>query len=224
VKTDDLIRQLAAGAAPVRRLRPPWLRAVAWLAIASAYVALVVLLHPGMPQVTRDMLDLRMIVEWCAAVATALTAAWTAFCSTVPGYDRRLLWLPVVPALVWGGSLGAGCLGDWLRYGPDGVAIHADWACLPPAILIGSVPLVVILAMLRRGAPLRPHVSVALAGLAVAGLGNAGLRFFHPGDASVIILVWHAGVAFALTALAGVLGRMVLNWRGALRRALPGRA
>jgi hypothetical protein len=218
--TEDLIRRLADSSPPVRRLRPPWIRALIWLAVAGGYVALVVLLHPYRPTITMAMMSGGLVIEWFAALVTGLTAAWAAFASTVPGYDRRVLWLPVLPALVWAATLGTGCVSDWLRFGMDGLAVRPDWDCLPPGILIGSVPLLVILLMLRRGAPLRPHVSVALAGLAVAGIGNAGLRLFHPGDASIMILTWHVGIALVLTALAGVLGRTVLSWRRAQARAL----
>jgi len=221
VSTDDLIRQIAGANVPVRRLPPPWVRALLWLAVACAYIAIVVLLHPHTPGITSSMFEPRLIVEWLAAFATGATAALVAFCSTIPGYDRRILWLPVVPGAVWAASLGVGCISDWLKFGAQGMALRPDWACLPPGILLGSVPLIVILMMLARGAPLRPRISVALAGVAVAGLGNAGLRFFHPGDATIMIVVWHVGVAFALTALAGLLGRMVLSWRRAWARALP---
>lgn len=221
MNTDDLIRQLADTNAPVRRLRPPWLRALAWLAIAVPYVALVIALEAHAPPVTPDMFDPRMLVEWTAALATGATAAWAAFTSTVPGYDRRILWIPAVPAALWAASLGTGCAGDWLQFGWDGLALRPDWACLPAGMLAGIVPLIAILAMLRRGAPLRPNVSVALAGLAVAGLGNAGMRFFHHGDITIMIVVWHVGIALALAALVGALGRLVLSWRQARARALP---
>lgn len=222
MSTDDLIRQIAGANKPIRRLHPPWVRALLWLAVAGGYVALVVWLHPHAPPFRpATTMTMPLTVEWVAALLTGITAAWAAFCSTVPGYDRRVLWVPLAPAAIWVASLGIGCINDWLQFGADGLALRADWDCLPPAILIGIVPLVLILLMLRYGAPLRPRISVALAALAVAGLGNAGLRLFHPGDASIMILVWHVGVAFALTALAGLLGRMVLNWRRAWARALP---
>jgi hypothetical protein len=221
LNTDDLIRQIAGANTPVQRLHPPWVRASLWLAVACAYIAAVVLMHPHAPGMTSSMFEPRLIIEWLAAFATGATAALAAFCSTIPGYDRRILWLPAVPGAVWAGTLGAGCVNDWLRFGAEGLAIRPDWDCLPPGILIGSVPLVVILVMLSRGAPLRPRVSVALAAVAVAGLGNAGLRFFHPGDATIMILVWHVGVALLLTALAGLLGKFVLSWRRAWARALP---
>jgi hypothetical protein len=218
VNTDELIQRLAAHNAPVRRLRPPWARALIWLAMTLPYVALVILLHPHTPGVAGSLSQARLAVEISAALATGLAAAWAAFASTVPAYDRRILLVPLLPAAVWAATLGAGCVDDWLRLGPDAMTIRSDWDCLPPGILVGSVPLIAILVMLRRGAPLRPHLSVALAGLAAAGLGNAGLRLFHPGDATIMIVAWHVGVALALTALAGLIGKVFLSWRQAWSR------
>jgi len=67
--------------------------------------------------------------------------------------------------------------------------------------------------MLRRGAPLTPHLMTALGGLAAAGLGNFGLRLFHEQDASLTVLVWQFGTVFMLSALAGWAGHYLLNWR-----------
>src|SRR6516162_7918992 len=73
--------------------------------------------------------------------------------------------------------------------------------------------------MLRHGAPLTPHLSTALGGLAAAGLGNFGLRLFHPQDASIMVLVWQMGTVFVLTALAGWAGGLLLDWRSLLEAA-----
>ena len=43
---DDLVATLAAGALPVRRLRPPLRRAALWLAFAAAIVAAFAAAHP----------------------------------------------------------------------------------------------------------------------------------------------------------------------------------
>jgi hypothetical protein len=79
------------------------------------------------------------------------------------------------------------------------------------------VPAIAMALMLRRGAPLTPFVSAALGGLAAAGLGNFGLRLFHPQDASIMVLVWQMGTVFVLTALAGWAGRFLLDWRALLK-------
>jgi hypothetical protein len=84
VSTEDVIRRLAETNAPVRRLRPPWTRALTWLALALPYAALVIWLHPHTPAVSSSLSDWHLIVEILAALATGLTAAWAAFASTVP--------------------------------------------------------------------------------------------------------------------------------------------
>jgi hypothetical protein len=75
--------------------------------------------------------------------------------------------------------------------------------------------------MLRRGAPLTPHLTAALGGLAAAGLANFGLRLFHTQDASLMVLVWQVGSVVILTAACAFAGRRLMNWRwmtGNLRR------
>ena len=44
-QTEQLIDTLVAGATPVRRLRPPLLRALSWLALAGAILALLAIGH-----------------------------------------------------------------------------------------------------------------------------------------------------------------------------------
>jgi len=221
VDTDQLIQQLSRGPTPVGRLPAPWRRAAIWFAISVPYVAAVIWLHSMSFDVTQMLADRQFIVEQIATLLTAIAAVTAAFCSVVPGYDRRILLFPLPPLTIWLISIGEGCVRDWLRLGAQGLALRADWDCLPPAALIGIVPALAIVIMLRRGAPLYPRVSLALAALAVAALGNFGLRFFHVGDASIMVLVWHFGSVVVLALLAGWIGKRVLNWKKAELAAQP---
>jgi hypothetical protein len=155
------------------------------------------------------------VIEQAATLATALTAAIAAFRSAIPGFDRRILLLPLVPLGLWLASVGHGCLQDWLRLGADGLAIRPDWDCLPMAAIIGIVPAVAIIVMLRKGASLHPRLTLALAALAVAAVANFGLQFAHFRDASIMVLTWHLGAAAVLAALGGWFGERVLGWRPA---------
>jgi hypothetical protein len=218
--TDELIKRLVADLRPVRPLRPPWARAVLWMGIALPYVAAVVWNKLMMVDAAQAGADARFIVEQAATLATALTAAIAAFRSVIPGFDRRILLLPVAPLGLWLASVGHGCVQDWLRLGADGLTIRPDWDCLPMAAVIGIVPAATIVAMLRRGAPLHPRVTLTLAALAVASVANFGLQFAHARDASIMVLTWHLGAAAVLSALGGWLGVRVLGWRPA-RSLLP---
>jgi hypothetical protein len=211
--TDELIERLAADLKPVRPLRPPWVRTALWTAIALPYVAAVVWGKLTMVDPVQAANDTRFMIEQAATFATAFTAAIAAFRSAVPGFDRRILLLPVAPLGLWLASVGQGCIQDWLRLGADGLTIRPDWDCLPMAAIIGIVPAAAIIVMLRRAAPLYPRLTLALAALAVASIANFGLQFAHVRDASIMVLVWHMGAAAVLAALGGWLGRRVLGWQ-----------
>ncbi len=169
--------------------------------------------------VSRMLANRQFAVEEVATLLTAITAVMAAFCSVVPGYDRRILLLPLLPLAIWLLSLGGGCINDWVRLGARGLELRPDWACLPPASLIGIVPALALLVMLRRGAPLYPRITLALAALAVAALGNFGLRIYHVGDASIMVLVWHFASVIVLSLIAGWIGPSVLFWKTAGRVA-----
>jgi len=59
-------------------------------------------------------------------------------------------------------------------------------------------------------------MATALGGLAAAGLGNFGLRLFHPQDSSLMVLVWQMGSVLLLSVLCGLGGRSLLRWRSTI--------
>jgi hypothetical protein len=217
VDTNELIQRLIDHANPVQRLAAPWRRAALWLGLSSLYAAAVVTFHligsNGL-----GPFDGRLLVEEAAILATAVTAAVAAFVSIVPGRDRRIALLPLLPLAVWLASLGEGCLHDWLRLGSGALALRPDWDCAPAALALSVLPLVAMVVMLRRGAPVTPRLSLALGALAVAALVNFALRVFHAGDISLMVLAWHFGGALLLAFLGGQLGNTLLNWRSLIAR------
>ena len=209
--TVKVMGRLIDNLTPVKRLPSPSRRAAAWLALGIPYVALVVLVMSPRSNLVAKFSDAHFMIEQIAALITGLTAAVAAFGTIVPGYDRRIAWLPFTPLAVWLASLGEGCLQILAADGFRNFA--SDWFCLPAIVLVGTVPAITMAVMLRRGAPLTPKITTALGGLAAAGLGNFGLRLFHPQDSSLMILVWQMGSVLLLTFLCGVAGRFLLRWR-----------
>jgi hypothetical protein len=211
VRTEELISQLAARPVRIRRLAAPWWRTAIWLAISIVYGAVIIFIRPDGFSAA-GLSDSRFVIEQAATLLTAVTAAIAAFCSTVPGYDRKWLLLPILPLAVWFAALGEGCVNDWFEWGKTGLQVRADWACLPVGALLGIVPAIAILTMLRRGLPLVPHLSLLLGAIAVGAVTNFMLRLFHYGDATIMVLIWHFGVAAVFALIASLFGRQVLKW------------
>jgi hypothetical protein len=159
-----------------------------------------------------ESIDIRMAVEQAAILLTGLTAALAAFSTAVPGRDWRISLLPLIPLCLWLGSLGEGCVDDWLRLGADGLELRSDWGCVPATLVLSILCATIMVVMLRRSAPLFPNLSLALGALASAAMVNFGLRLFHAGDVAVMVLVWHFGGIVTVTTLAGRFGDRVLNW------------
>jgi len=209
--TEELIKRLAADVHRVSRLRPPWTRAALWLVLSLPYVAAIVWSKAAMLDTSAALADVRFLIELAATFATAVTAAAAAFYSVVPGFDRRVMLLPLIALTLWLASVGSGCLDDWLRVGADAFLIRPDLECLPAASVIGILPAVIMVLMLRRGTPLYPRLTLLLGALAVGAIGNFGMQLFHFRDASIMVLFWHLGSVALISVLAACFGGRVIS-------------
>jgi hypothetical protein len=210
---DALIQALARDLRPVRRLASPWLRALLWLGAVAALAAALASFADVGAMVRRLTATPDMGLAVAGSTLTAILAALAAFQTSLP--DRRPAWalLPLPGLLLWIGASGLGCLRTWLVPGTHAANMTEARDCL--VFIVGvSVPLSILLvAMLRRGYPLRPNLTAVTGGLAAAAAAATLLNFFHPYDAAATDLVVHA-VAVTLV----VLANRVLSGR-ALRAA-----
>jgi hypothetical protein len=222
--TEQIVQQLATQLRPVRPLHRPYFRTVVWLAISVTYVAAAILLVSLVrAPASRGIGTSLSGVEIAATLATGAAAAAAAFMTVVPGRSRWWALLPVLPLFLWLGTLAPACMDEFNVSGFGAFfAPHSHW-CIPFMVLFGIGPALAITVMLRRGAPLTPHLTAALGGLAAAGIGNAGVRFIHPEDVSVMLLVWHVGGVMALCAVSGSAGRSLFNWRAVQASESAGR-
>jgi hypothetical protein len=188
-------------------------RAAAWLAVAAPAVGLMAFLMLPSAGLMSKLTTPRYLGEEAFALATGVLAAIAAFASVVPGYNRKLLVLPLVPLAFWLGALGQSAVRESLQLASPGFSFHLEWFCLPAIAMVGAVPAIAMAVMLRRGAPLTPRMTVALGGLAAAGLGNVGVCLSHREFSGVLVLVWHVSAVLFLSGLAGCAGRYLLSWR-----------
>ncbi len=193
---ERLIARLSADLRPVRRVSPSWL-AVGWLVVVivfGGYLASMSDLH-GMMRRLMAAPDM-----WIAAVGSALTgvlAVVAAFMTSVPGRSTRWALLPLPALALWIWESGMGCARGWHLPGMYDASFGDADHCFIFICAI-SLPLSLLLMVLLRWTfPLRPNLTLALGGLAAAGAAATLLNFFHPYDASVSDLVFHA-VAVAL--------------------------
>jgi hypothetical protein len=211
-RTPDLIDALVECASPVRRLRPPLVRAAMWLAFAGLILALLATGHGVRTDLVERIHQPVFAASIAAALATGILAAIAAFLVSLPDRSPWWLLLPAPALAVWVGTIGYGCLTDWVSVGADGVRLGETMRCFATLVLT-SVPLAVALAaMLRYAALLRPGPVTLAGSLAVAAITASALSLIHDLDATAMILVWNLGVAALITALGSMFGVRMFRW------------
>jgi hypothetical protein len=210
---DALIGRLAGDLAPVRRLPPPPLQALGWLAAvaAAALVLGTVADRPAIAVRLTAAPDLWLAVV--GEVATMVLAALATFALGRPDAPRAWALVPLPGLLLWLGASGAGCLRDWVVPATTQIAPMTEARDCLTFIVAVSVPLsALMMFMLRRACSLQPGLTAAIAGLAAAAGAATLLNFFHPFDATATDLAVHTAAVVAVTvASRGFGGRLVGN-------------
>jgi hypothetical protein len=203
--TSNLISRLVADAKPVKRLRPPALRAGLWLLAAAGIGGLAILLFANLPLFADRVKEPALAVEWVATLITGAAAVLAAFQLSLP--DRSPAWalLPLPSLAVWIGSSSYSCYRHWITIGPTGWELGDSVDCLV-FILAVSPPLALgLLMVLRRARPLEPVRVAAMGALGVAALVAGALQFFHPFDVTFIDLGVHvAAIALIIAGVSAV--------------------
>jgi hypothetical protein len=209
MNTDRLIAHLADRLPPVQPLRRPGWRAFVWLCGASAFLGVLALSMTSTADVAINGTGFGFVGPQLVAVLTSILAAWAAFTSVIPGYSRAALMWPVVAGVAWIGGLAIG-----MPEGQSGAMLAAprEWMCVAVIILSGGPMMAALWFMLRRGAPLNPSVTAALAALAVGALANVAACVSHPHTNNAITLVWHGATMAVLVGLAAATGHLALKW------------
>jgi hypothetical protein len=220
-RTPDLIDALVDTATPIRRLRPPIVRAGLWLAFAATVLGLIAIAHGLRPDFSDCMRQPLFVLGMLGALATGISAAVASFRISLPDSSRSWVVLPLPALALWFATIGYGCLTNWVSIGPDGVRLGEAVRCFA-TLLMTSVPLsIAMLAMLRYTALLRPLEVSVLGGLAVAAVTAFALSLFHDLDATVMILIWNLGAAALIASLGSLFGRSMLTWMASHFTTLP---
>ena len=222
---ERLIRDLVTDLIPVRRLRPPSVRALAWLAVVAA-IAITLALMADLPALGHRLIAAPDM--WLAVV--------------VPPQPRSLPLSPHSSSACrmraergrcchcrrrYCGSsrVGSAAYAAWFVPGTHAADLSEARDCLIFIVAL-SVPLsALLIIMLRRACPLYPRLTALIAGLASAAAAATLLNFFHPFDAAATDLAVHIfAVALVIVANRTFSGRLLATnfSRSSVTRAVAG--
>lgn len=208
MRTDDLIAQLAAQAAPMTPLRSPAARAARWLLLALGCGVAGALLFGARADLGQVVGETTFIWWVAGALGTLVLAGSAALVLAIPGSERTP-WLrsaAVGVACVWPAAMLATLISGQESAGAS------DWpVCFARVVAIGLVPAAVLFAMLRRSAPLRTRWTGALAGSGAMAAGALAIAFICPVDDSAHVLLGHFGPVVALAIVAAVSAPRLLD-------------
>lgn len=209
MKTEDLIRALAADAAPApapaRQVLPLFLPAI----LVSLLAVLAVLgARPDLPQALVSFVPVMRHILSLAVFAFALTAAL----QLARPEGRAALW-PL--ALIAAAALGL-LLWAYLTTPPEArmTALMGKTTniCLIAIPILSALPTAALFTALRGGASTRPALSGALIGLAGGGAGAAVYAIHCTESSPLFYITWYGLAVLAVTAVSALLGPRLLRW------------
>lgn len=146
-----------------------------------------------------------------AAMGFAVALAWVALARSLePGRPvlSRELGVAIVLLLAW-------CIG-WISTSPAGAG--TIWGtgnplgCVLSILGLALAPLGAVLAILRSGAPTRPGLTGAVAGILAGAVAAFGFGFACPADMNPYVATWYPAAIALVAALGAGIGRHILAW------------
>ncbi|MCB4767637.1 DUF1109 domain-containing protein [Ancylobacter sp. Lp-2] len=211
MKTDDLIRGLAADAQRQRSLESGLALALAaGLAGAVALFAMMLAPRQGMPGL---LMEPRVLMKFVVSLSLAAVSVWLALRLVRPGADARpSAWALAVP----GGVLAVGVAAELLvtpaQGWMPGLVGHNAVFCLSLVTLMGAPVLAATLFALKRGAPEHPAWAGAAGGALAGSLGAALYALHCVDDSPLFVLTWYGLAIGFMTAAGALIGRRTLSW------------
>ena len=202
--TDQLIRTLAADSA--YRPRPMWLALTLALVSAAPITIAIFFWRLGVrPDVMTAMHNPFFDLKFAVTLGLAIPAiAISLHLSRPEASLRGWLWLLVIPV----GLLVAGIAGEMML--PQGLPMMARLIGSNSRICLTAIPLMSLpllaaaLIGLRHGAPSRPALTGAIAGLLSSGLAATLYASNCTDDSPLFVITWYS-IATAMVASIGAL-------------------
>jgi hypothetical protein len=210
MKTDALVEALARDAKAVHRPIERHLAVLAAVGFLLAATGFAWALGPR-----KDIVVALSSPFFLLKMAVVLLLALTVFpmisAAARPGakVPVQLLWLVLV-------VIGIGIAADLGTWGPGQSSQRLmgtnSYACLSVLPTLSALPLALVLAGLRQGAPTWPGLAGALAGLFAGSLGAILYAIHCTDDSPLFIATWYPLAIGLVSLLGAAIGRIVLRW------------
>ena len=210
MKTNGLIRALAADHPSRSASLERTLCIATACALALAAVLFATVLGPR-ADIATAVTEPRFIFKFIVTLALAVSAGALVLRLARPGARVPWLWLAAGPALLAASLVVELAVTPPASWPARTIGTNAR-ICLTMVPLLSIAPLAAALLTLRHGAPTRPALAGAVAGLLAGGLAATLYAAHCTDDSPLFVATWYT-LAIALVALAGALiGWRVLRW------------
>jgi hypothetical protein len=212
MQTDRLIAALAADANTAPRRIGPVL-ALALLAALPVSVALFMSVLGMRPDVRTAMHNPFFDLKFVVTLALACTAIVVSLHLARPeaSFDKWG-WLLSIPAILISLGIMAEMMMPPERPWLTRMIGNNAMACMASIPLFALPFLAAALLALRRGAPSRPTLAGAVAGLVAAGLGATLYASHCADDSPLFVVVWYSIATAFVAAVGAAAGRLMLRY------------
>ena len=212
MKTDKLIQAIAADNATRSVSVERWLAMAIFPGIVISAIMFALMLGPR-SDIARVSGEFQFLFKFVVTLTLAFTATWLACNLARPGVDTKLTALALLTAPV---ILGLAVLAEFTAVEPAMRAsklFGSTWLSCVTFIPILSAPiLAATLIALRHGAPTRPALSGAVAGLIAGGFGATIYAAYCVEDSPFFLATWYTLAIMGVAIVGGLIGARVLRW------------
>lgn len=210
--TDGLIKALTADNARQGASLP----AVWWSAVCLAVVIAAVVFQATLgvrPDIAAAAETVRFLFKFVVTTALAASAFGLVRALSRPGEGWRdaIPYLATAPLL-----LGAAVAVELFLLPPEVWSVRAmgtnSLICLTYTPLIGLGPLAIFLVALRKGAPTRPTLAGAAAGLLAGGISATFYAAQCTDDSPLFVAIWYTIAIAGLGLVGAVAARHLARW------------
>jgi hypothetical protein len=206
--TDDLIRSLAsaAGTRQSASLQAAFaVTGAASLACALLLVFLVIGIRPDFADMAVRMpFGFKLAYTGSLVVGTSVVALYAA----TPGASATALYA-LLPAVI---VLALGVLFDPTGFPIMGRTNTAVVFCVSSILFLSLPAMILMLVVMRKGAPTQPLFAGAVVGMLSASVGAMAYTLACKNDGTAFVAIWYTAACAIMAFIGAVAGHRVLRW------------